>query len=221
MKQIIPAVLGESYAQVERQLKVLEGHTDWVHLDVTDGRFTPATSWPLNLSGSGALENLKFLDGKTKIEVHLMVEEPEAMIADWAEVADRIIIHHEATDQIGEILDALTPRAVAVGVALLLPTPLEKLTPYLAKINCVQLMSIDEIGAQGHPFAERVMGKVKHLRLLSPSVTIQVDGGVNLETAPLALAAGVDQLVVGSAIWQTPNPLVSLQDFYIRFYMYQ
>ena len=205
-KRIIPAVIGETYTEVERQLKVLEGHTDWVHLDITDGRFTPRASW-------SALGDLQFLTGQTKIEAHLMVEEPEVIVGDWAEVADRIIIHHEATDRLAEILESFSISLVKIGVALLLPTPVEVLTPYLSRISLVQLMSIAEIGAQGHGFDDRVLAKVKALRRLAPDVIIQIDGGVNQETAKLALEAGVDNLVVGSAIWHTPNALLSLAEF--------
>jgi len=206
MAQIIPAVIGQTYSEIERQLKILEGHTDWVHLDVTDGRFTPIPSWT-------NLEDLQFLEGKTKIEAHLMVEKPEEIVRDWTEVVDRIIIHHEATDHLNEILEAFSLSVVKIGVALLLPTPIEALAPYLSKINLVQLMSIAEIGEQGHPFDARVLDKVKHLRLLAPNVTIQLDGGVNLTTAKLALEAGVDNLIIGSAIWQTPDPIESLKVF--------
>lgn len=203
-KMIIPAVIGEAYNEIERQLKILEGHTDWVHLDVMDGRFTPKKSW-------NNIEDLKFLEGKTKIEAHLMIEEPELVIKDWMEVTDRIIVHTEATEQLDEIIDAFSLSRIKLGVALLLPTSVEVLTPYLSKINLVQLMSIDEIGAQGYVFNEQVLEKVKSLRALAPDVIIQIDGGVNQATAKLALEAGVDNLVVGSAIWRTPDPLASLQ----------
>jgi len=212
-KKIIPAVFGQTYSEIERQLKILEGHTEWAHLDVTDGRFTSFASWPEDPSDSSTFEVLRFLGGQTKIEVHLMVEEPELIISDWSEVVDRIIVHQEATEGLKEIIGALAPSVIRVGVALLLPTSIEMLKPYFSKIDLVQLMSIAEIGAQGQPFNERVLEKVKHLRALAPNVTIQIDGGVNLEIMQLALMAGVDNLVVGSAIWKTPEPIVSLKNF--------
>ncbi|HEY4476547.1 MAG TPA: hypothetical protein VJB69_00950 [Candidatus Paceibacterota bacterium] len=205
-KKIIPAIIGQTYSEIERQIKILEGHTDWVHLDITDGRFTSSESW-------NAPEDFSFLDGKSKIEIHLMVESLEEIIGDWAEVADQIIIHQEATENLREIFDSFTSSVVKIGVALLLSTPVETLSPYLSKISLVQLMSIAEIGEQGHSFDNRVLEKVKRLRALAPNVIIQIDGGVNLKTAKLAFEAGVDNLVVGSAIWQTPDPLISLKNF--------
>ena len=205
-KKIIPAVIGATYVQVERQIKILEGHTEWVHLDVADGRFAPGITWQ-------ALNDLEFLNGQTKIEVHLMIESPEDVMSDWTEVADRIIIHQEATENFREILDSFASTTVKIGVALLLPTPIETLTLYLSKISFVQLMSIAEIGEQGHPFDNRVLERVKHLRMLAPSVTIQLDGGVTLENARSLIDAGVDNLVIDSAIWQPSDPLISLKSF--------
>lgn len=213
MAKIIPAVLGQTYSEIERQIKLLENHTEWVHLDVTDGKFTPVVSWSINHERPSAVEDFHFLDGRTKLEVHLMVESPEDVISDWIEVADRIVIHQEATENLQGILDIFALSVVKLGVALLLPTPIEVLTPYLSKIKLVHLMSITEIGEQGHPFDGRVLEKVKHLRAQVPDVTIQIDGGVNLETAKLAFEAGVDNLVIGSAIWKTPDPISSLCGF--------
>ncbi|MFH1169990.1 MAG: hypothetical protein V1704_00245 [Candidatus Vogelbacteria bacterium] len=213
MAQIIPAVIGQTYSEVERQLKILDGHTDWAHLDITDGHFTPAKSWPADVSGKNATEDLRFLDGQTKIEAHLMVEKPEEIVRDWALVVDRIIIHQEATEHLDEIIDAFSLSVVKIGIALLLPTPIEAFAPHLSKINLVHLVSIAEIGEQGHPFDARMLEKVKHLRSLAPKCIIQLDGGVNLETAKLALGVGVDNLIIGSAIWQTPDPIISLQSF--------
>ncbi len=217
MAKIIPAVLGQTYLEIERQIKLLEGHTDWVHLDITDGKFAPAVSWSINSERQGAIEDFRFLGGRTKLEAHLMVESPEDIMSDWTEVADRIVIHHEATENLQEIFEAFASSVVKVGVALLLPTPVEVLLPYLSKINLVHLMSIAEIGEQGHPFDDRVLEKVKHLRAQAPDVTIQIDGGINLETAKLAFEAGVDNLVIGSAIWQTTDPILSLQSFQNAF----
>lgn len=206
MAQIIPAILGESYSDVARRFKILEGHTDWVHLDVADGRFVPNISW-------GSVEDFRFLDGQTKVEVHLMAEKPEDIINDWVKVADRIIVHYEATDHCVEIVETFSSSAAKIGLALLLSTSIEVLEPYLSKINLVQLMSIAEVGAQGHLFNNRVLDKVKHLRALAPDATIQLDGGINFETAKLALTVGVNSLVVGSAIWQSLDPLSSLRSF--------
>ena len=203
---IIPAVLGYNFTEVERQMRLLEGHTDWVHLDVTDGKFAGTRSW-------SAPEDLKFLKGKIKIELHLMIKQPEEMMRDWADVVDRIIVHPEATSHLEEILDFLDTSQAQAGVALLLPTEAEIIEFYLDRLDVVQFMSIAQIGKQGYSFDENILDKIKLWRAKHTGVTISVDGGINLETSRLALEAGANNLVVGSAIWQTPDPISALQSF--------
>ena len=170
-----------------------------MHLDITDGYFTPIVSW-------NTVEDIRFLDGKSKIEIHLMVEKPEEIVSDWAEVADRIIIHQEATENLQEIIDSFTSSVIKIGVALLLPTPVETLALDLSKISFVQLMSIAEIGEQSHPFDDRVLEKIKPLRALQSGVTIQIDGGVNGKSAPLLVKAGAHRLAAGSYILRSKDP---------------
>ncbi len=203
---IIPAVLGPNFTEVQRQMRLLEGHTDWLHLDVTDGRFTGVRSW-------STPDDLKFLDGKTKIELHLMTKQPEEMLRDWADVVDRIIVHPEATDHLEEILSFLETSPTQAGVALLLNTEAEDIEPYLDRIDVVQFMSIAEVGKQGYAFDESAVEKIKLWRAKHPGVTISVDGGINLDTAKFVLAAGANNLVVGSAIWKTEDPIATLNAF--------
>ncbi|MBI4136054.1 MAG: hypothetical protein HY481_00675 [Candidatus Vogelbacteria bacterium] len=206
MAEIIPAIIGQNFAEVENKIHQIERSVDWVHLDIMDGTMTDETSWQ-------SPEDLKFLDGRIKVEAHLMIRSPEKVIEDWAVAADRILVHVEAAEHLTEILDFFTGRAAVGGLALNLATPISAVESWLDKTKLVQLMAIAEIGEQGHPFDLRVIEKIKHLRALHPDVTIQVDGGINLETARAALAAGANNLVVGSAIWQSPDPVAALVKF--------
>jgi len=210
MVEIIPAIIGQNFAEIENKIHQIERSADWVHLDIMDGTLTDEISWQ-------SPEDLKFLDERIKIEAHLMIRSPEKVIEGWAAAADRILVHIEVAEHLAEILDFFTGRAAVGGLALNLATPISAVESWLDKVKLVQLMSIAEIGDQGHPFDLLVIEKIKHLRALHPSVTIQVDGGINLETARAALAAGADNLVVGSALWQTPEPLKSLKEFQDAF----
>ncbi len=206
MVEIIPAIIEQSFAEIENKIHQIERSAAWVHLDVMDGTLTDQTSWR-------SPADLKFLDGKIKIEVHLMIRSPEKMIEDWAAAADRILVHVEATESLTEILDFLTGRAAGGGLALNLATPISVLGSWLNKVKLVQLMGIAEIGEQGHPFDEQVLEKIKLLRRSYPDVKIQIDGGVNLDNARRLIEAGADNLVVGAAIWQTPDPIIALKAF--------
>ncbi|MEK7610441.1 MAG: hypothetical protein AAB468_01695 [Patescibacteria group bacterium] len=206
MIEIIPAVIGINFEAVREKIAIFNDQTNWLHLDVADGQFVPDTTWQ-------SASDLETLNGQAKIEVHLMVRDPEEVVSNWTPVADRIIIHPEATSQCQEIIDAFTSQPVELGLAVLLDTPLSSLNNLLTAVKSVQLMSIAKLGHQGEPFADIVYERIKLLRQEHPNVKISVDGGVNLDNAGRLLAAGADRLVIGSAIWQNSDPTSALTEF--------
>lgn len=206
MAEIIPAIIGQNFVEIENKIHQIESSVDWAHLDIMDGTFTDKNSWQ-------SPEDLKFLDGKIKIEVHLMIRRPEKMIKFWAEAVDRVIVHVEATDRLDEIMDFLIGHEVESGLAFNLATSLSAFESRINQTDVVQLMAIAEIGEQGHPFDDRVLEKIKILRVNYPNAKIQIDGGVTLDNICSLIAAGADNLVVGSAIWQSPDPLATLKEF--------
>lgn len=198
MVEIVPAVIGQNFGEIREKLARVGGLVTWAQLDIMDGLFVPEYGWQNPA-------DLETIDSRLKLEVHLMVEEPETMLDDWLKVCDRIIIHYESTNRLDEILKKIKETVAEPAVALLLKTPLEKLAPFMAEVRSVQLMSIAKIGHHGEPLAEAVYEKIKLLRAKYPSVKISVDGGVNLANAPKLIAAGADRLIVGSTIWQAEN----------------
>jgi ribulose-phosphate 3-epimerase len=205
--QIIPAIIGADFGEIREKLSQLEGHAPWVSLDVIDGRFAPQKSW-------GNPADLKEVRGQVKIEVHLMVEEPENQLREWLEVADRVMVHYESTDHLAEVLEAIKSSPSQVGLALLVPTPLEVVVPYMELVDVVQLMGIAQIGSQGQPFAPETFTRLKVLREGWPNVKIEIDGGVSEQNIEALAAAGADYLIAGSAIWRSPDPLAALNKLY-------
>ncbi|MEK7552679.1 MAG: HisA/HisF-related TIM barrel protein, partial [Patescibacteria group bacterium] len=149
----------------------------------------------------------------SNVEAHLMVQSPEEVVGEWFAVADRVLVHVEATSHLDEVLDFFDGRVVEPGLVFNLTTPLEQFEKLLERVRTVQLMAINEIGAQGHPFNEQVFEKIKVLRTIAPNVKIQVDGGVTFDNAEQLIDSGADRLVVGSAIWRADDPLVALKKF--------
>lgn len=200
MAEIIPSIIASDFAEIKDKLSRLEGLVRWVELDVMDGVFVPNVSWQ-------AEEDLKTIQGKIKISAHLMVENPEALIEDWQNVVDRIIVHPESTDALDSLLEHFDNKnnPCEIGLVLELETALEIIKPYLKQVKIVQLMSIANLGYQGEKFDPRVLPKIKELRELSPDVKIIVDGGINPTRARELIDIGVDGLVVGSYIWQSDN----------------
>jgi ribulose-phosphate 3-epimerase len=204
--KIKPAIISNDFNEIVYKVGVVDDYVSWVHLDIMDGKFAPTESHLTPL-------DLELLDGKTKLEVHLMVESPEDSLTWWTKVADRVLVHFEATDSLDNIIFSMKDNNSKLGLSVLLETPLDKIEPFLDKVDFIQLMSIKKIGAHGEPFDESVIEKIKNLRKLNENVTIQVDGGINLETGKQCLEAGADILVVGGVIWNADNPMSSLQSF--------
>lgn len=211
MAEIIPAIIAENYKELEEKVKAVEGLCEWVQVDVMDGKFVLQRTF----NRPADLANLKT---SLKLEAHLMIEHPWNFIDDWlAAGIKRMIVHYEA---VGFRLDAervfeemITKCHLAgceFSIALNPETPIDVLDPYILKIDTVQIMGVKP-GRAGQPFMPHDLLKVERLREKYPNVKIELDGGVNLETAPVMLKAGVDMLVVGSYIWQAEDKKTAIE----------
>lgn len=199
--QIIPAIIGEDFAQVKEKLETVKGLVGWVQIDVVDGKFAEPETW-----GARIGHNLHLWEpiGIPKIEMHLMVEKPEVVLDDWISAhVDRILIHAESEGDKSKMIEKVKKAGAQIGLVLKMETSIDVVAPHIKNLDVVQLMSIATIGSYGAPFDERVYDKMKALRKKYPDVTIEVDGGVNLENAAKLKEAGANNLVVGSAIWKS------------------
>ena len=158
-------------------------------------------------------EDLKNIGSDMRIEAHLMMEHPEKVIKDWTEVADRILVHYEATNDLATIISAISYTPCKFGVVLNLETPVDVLNDYSPNLVYIQLMSIAETGYGGKKLDEKVYQKITTLRNIWPNVRISVDGGVNLDNALKLIAAGVDHLIIGSAIWERHDIEATIKKF--------
>ena len=195
--EIIPAIMPESFNDLNEKYSRVRDFVNTVQIDVMDGEFVPSKDWPYV---GGELEKIDF-----DFEVDLMVKNPEEVIESWVEAgAKRVIIHIESTEKIEEAFLKI-PSDVEVGIALNTTTPNEEIYPLIEKIDFVQFMGIAKIGYQGQEFDERVIEKIKDLREKYSRVIISVDGAVSLETAPRLIEDGANRLAVGSAIFKSKD----------------
>jgi len=209
--QIIPAIIGENFQEVKDKIEKVKGFVEWVQLDVVDGKFAEPESWGVRLGNN--LHLWEPLD-LPKIEMHLMVQRPEAMIDDWISTnVDRIIIHYESDGDKEKMIEKINKAGVQAGIALKFETPVEAVKPFLENIDVVQLMSIAQIGHYGESLDERVYDKIKELRQMSKDITIQIDGGVNEENAKKLIEAGANHLVIGSAIFKAADIKTTIENF--------
>jgi ribulose-phosphate 3-epimerase len=198
--KIAPSILSADFSHLEEEIKKVEkAGADLIHIDVMDGHFVPnITIGPLVVKACRQVTKLP-------LDVHLMIENPEKFIPDFAKAgADIITIHVEAAKSLVEDIELIKQYDVKPGVVINPATPVEKVFSVLDKVAMVLLMSVNP-GFEGQKFIPEVLDKIKQLRLLvvsrKLSVDIEVDGGINLITAKEVIKAGANVLVAGSAIF--------------------
>jgi ribulose-phosphate 3-epimerase len=184
-----------------------------------DGKFVKSKTWPYFSNDEHSFEKLLAEeDGlpfweKLEFEIDLMVQKPETVVDNWIIAgASRIIVHIESVTNMQEIIELCRGR-VDLCVALNIDTPTDSVLPYLEDIESVQFMGIQTIGLQGQPFEERVLDKIREFHNAHPEITISCDGGVNFNSAPLLMEAGVKRFVAGSAIFEYGNIPEAISEF--------
>lgn len=194
MIQIIPSVLATSSEQYQRDVTKLNASPSlsggWVHIDFADNEFVQnKTIEP---------EVIKQSPTNFRKEAHLMVVHPKEWIDNLADAGfERIIFHLESADNIEELIDYIKGKGLEVGIALKNETEIEKLEPYVAKIDVVLLMSI-VAGFQGQSFIPKTLDKIEILRAKAWDIKIGVDGAIKDNNIKEVVEAGADFVIVGS-----------------------
>jgi ribulose-phosphate 3-epimerase len=202
-RQIVPSVLSASFAHLARAVRtVQEAGARSVQIDVMDGHFVPNITVGPVVVESLRPETSLFLD------IHLMIENPLTFAPAFAKAgADLLTLHWEACPQPLEAIQAVKKLGVRVGMAIRPKTDADVLYPLLKELDLVLVMTV-EPGFGGQAFMPEMLEKVRLLRQrLGSSIAtqIQVDGGINAHTAPLAAKAGADSMVAGSAVFGGPD----------------
>ena len=203
--KVSPSILTCDFAHAADEVRfVADSGADMVHLDVMDGVFVPNLSFgPPVIAALRPHTDLFF-------DVHLMMQHPRRLLPAFAAAgADLINIHLECADPIRETLEDIRALGKQAAVTLKPATPAEEAFPYLELVDMVLVMTV-EPGFGGQSFMEDMMPKVTALRQeihrRGLSVSVQVDGGIGAATAPIAAAAGADVAVMGSAVFNAPDP---------------
>lgn len=202
--RIAPSILAADFGALASAVHEIDVETDWLHVDVMDGHFVPNVS-----IGPPVVQSLRPYSGRF-FDCHLMMSQPGRYLQAFKEAgADGCTVHVEVGDTATLIRDARA-LGLRVGLAANPDTPFEAVAPFLGEIDLLLLMTVFP-GFGGQSFMGDVMNKVSearrevdHNRLL---VDIEVDGGIDTRTAPLAVHAGANVLVAGSAIFSRPAPL--------------
>jgi ribulose-phosphate 3-epimerase len=200
-RRIAPSILAADFGRLREQVgEVVDAGAEVIHVDIMDGHFVPAFSM-----GPNAVEGLRDFD--VLLDVHLMVERPERHVADFASAgAGNITVHVEATPHVHYAVQAIREAGCTAGVALTPSTPVEALSEIRGELWSTLCMTVNP-GWGGQAFIPASLDKVRRLRaLIGPNVELEVDGGIDRDTAGPCADAGATLFVAGTSVFRSPDP---------------
>ena len=193
---IAPSLLAADFSKLKEEVKAIENtKAKWLHLDVMDGNFVPNISF-----GADIVKAIR-KDSNLYFDAHLMIENPEWYIDTMADAGvQSISIHVEATKHLDRALQLIKARGLKAGVAINPATDIAFLDNIYEKLDLILIMTVNP-GFGGQKFLNQMIEKIRKVRNKFPHIDIQVDGGINNETAKLVIEAGANVLVAGSYVF--------------------
>jgi len=210
IKKLAPSILDVDFSCLERELRKIEsGGVDLLHLDIMDGNFVPNISF-----GPKIVESIKRITS-LPLEVHLMIEKPENHIKSFINAGgDIIIVHYETSKHLDRLIQTINDADVKSGIALNPATPLGVIEYLISKIDFLLLMTVNP-GFGGQKFIPEMMDKIKKARKIIDNqkkpISLEVDGGINLDNISEVMKAGVEIIVIGQLISKSANPEMTIK----------
>lgn len=195
LKEILPAIIADDQQGLDDMLNKVKDFARNIMLDLMDGKFVPASSLDFKMK----------LPKGPRYQYHVMAVDPIKRLKDAPEEVDTVVLHAETLDSIPDALDAARKKGVKLFIAVNPETSIDVIRPYIDELDGVLVMSVHP-GQYGAKFLPDQLEKVKSIRAISETITIEVDGGMNDKTMPLAVESGANQIASGSFIMKNPDP---------------
>jgi ribulose-phosphate 3-epimerase len=200
--RITPSILNADFSQLDAEIAKIASVSDYIHLDVMDNVFVPNFTFDFD-AASKIIRN-----SPIPIDSHLMVADVDQIAIDYAQAGSAsVTIHTEATRDIGATLKGIRGHGARAALALKPATEIEEYADFVDQVDMFLIMTV-EPGFGGQKFMESMMDKVRRTRKIigSRPIWLQVDGGISLETIEIAVQAGADTFVAGSAVFKAEDP---------------
>lgn len=215
---IVPSFPAPTFEDLADVANDIASVADELQVDIVDGEFVSAQSWPFNQDDVEVVEELgrlMELPPGLALELDCMVLEPVQYLDTFVELGvSRVVIHFGSTNYYEECLEHAASHDYLIGLAVLPGTDIQEIANLIERFDYVQVMGIAEIGEQGQPFDVRSLDTIATIRSLFPDKEIAVDGAVNTETIPALVLAGATRLAPGSAIVNTVDRVTAYQTLY-------
>ena len=199
--QIAPSILSADFGKLNADIATVEPYVDLLHVDIMDGHFVP------NITMGPVI--VKSIQTKLPIDLHLMIEHPEMYIEEFVKAATAnglpkekvsVTVHQEACKHLHRVIQLIKSFGVKAAVSINPATPVEMIRDVLGDLDMVLVMSVNP-GFGGQKFIPVALEKIREIRKLKPDLDIEVDGGINAETAKQCVEAGANILVAGSYVF--------------------